>query len=701
MKKVLLIVLLLCVVIIMPTYGMDKADALNKLEVLKGDGEDYLLDQDLTRAQGFVFIVRLMGKEALVQDKTSYYSQYTFEDTDSDKWYSTYLGFGKIHGLLNGYPDGTYKPNDKLSEREFYAMVLNAINVSYNWGEVEEVAKENELINVSDEENSKTYKRKRVVEVLYNVLENDPARVEALAKSLDISEFDLNSTGLYGADDLKTEIQSINSKDKETTVIYFNEAVHTLEIEIDDLDISDIEVDDKKVTIEHEASEEKEYDLTITQLVDAKGFEQPTITETFEGYQKKAVESNYFYISSIDAVNKKQIDVYFTHPVDLAAEIPMEYEIYEEGDLLVEGDYDTLSTHLISGVDNGVSLWLEDESLDKNKKYKLKVSSEFQSKYGATLEDKTEYFYGTDTIVEELKVVDVEYVGEDLVRIIFNRDVSKASLKGDNIVAIEKGSEFEDEVLDAYYTGEGDKEYRQVDVRFSDIEEDEQYTLKIEGVKDIFGAAEIDDKSLKFVARDKDNDLEIKTVYAKNMNLIYIYFNQPIASDIDESDFLSPDDIEEVIYDSDTPRVVKLIMEDGAGLSGNNEYEVSIFDESISKLNEEKNSSSLSYEFEGSDDEMPDIRFENVHFVSDDYVYVEFNIPVSMDTDENNFRLQYHEDDHKKYIDAESVSLINPMTAVVKFDNLDSDEDYKLIGDDLEDYSEQFTTDDEENSVDR
>lgn len=51
-----------------------------------------------------------------------------FEDLDESHWAYSFVMWAYEEGVVVGYPDGTFKPNNQLKENEFLSMLINAYN---------------------------------------------------------------------------------------------------------------------------------------------------------------------------------------------------------------------------------------------------------------------------------------------------------------------------------------------------------------------------------------------------------------------------------------------------------------------------------------------------------------------------------------------------------------------------------------------
>lgn len=53
-------------------------------------------------------------------------SNLTFPDVETDQWYADYVATAKVLEIIDGYPDGTFRPADPVNKVEFMKMLLNA-----------------------------------------------------------------------------------------------------------------------------------------------------------------------------------------------------------------------------------------------------------------------------------------------------------------------------------------------------------------------------------------------------------------------------------------------------------------------------------------------------------------------------------------------------------------------------------------------
>lgn len=103
-------------------------------------------ESSLTRAQTATFLVR-----ALNLKPTS--SSISFSDVKSGAWYYSTVHTAAQAGLISGYPDGTFKPNQVVSRQEFASMVVRAARAA-NQAEALTAAEINQILAAYGDTNS-------------------------------------------------------------------------------------------------------------------------------------------------------------------------------------------------------------------------------------------------------------------------------------------------------------------------------------------------------------------------------------------------------------------------------------------------------------------------------------------------------------------------------------------------------------------
>lgn len=79
-------------------------------------------DNTITRAEAATMIVRIGGDSSISDAKKREYSQ-KFTDVSKDAWYASNIGDLAPSKILEGYPDGTFKPENSITRAEFVTML--------------------------------------------------------------------------------------------------------------------------------------------------------------------------------------------------------------------------------------------------------------------------------------------------------------------------------------------------------------------------------------------------------------------------------------------------------------------------------------------------------------------------------------------------------------------------------------------------
>ena len=77
-------------------------------------------DNNMSRAEAAAIFARLISEQK--GEKIS--SKSSFNDVSKNEWYSDYIGYLSKYGIIKGYADNTFRPNDNVTRAEFVAMTV-------------------------------------------------------------------------------------------------------------------------------------------------------------------------------------------------------------------------------------------------------------------------------------------------------------------------------------------------------------------------------------------------------------------------------------------------------------------------------------------------------------------------------------------------------------------------------------------------
>lgn len=342
MKKVLAI--LLSVIVMLGGFGASvsaesleaKADRLNQLNILKGDGKSYNLVGTLTRQEAATFIVRLLGMENKVLSNTETLSKIDFKDLTSKDWSAPYVGYCVRQGIINGYTDGTFRPKGKLDMQAFGKLLLTSLGYEYHkdfkWEETLSKAESIGLMTKDEINASKSnpFTRGDVIRLLDRALTMNhavtkEAMVLGIAKNGQVSEQVLANLGFVKRIGKNTvsEIKELKAGQYQirfSTPPKTFSANHVKIVEEGgrNLQVKSLGIGEKAtdyILNTDIPAENMKYKIRIQDAVDQEGLYFVTFEQEFVAYRKGFLESDYFRIAGAHVMDSRTLEIAFTHPI--------------------------------------------------------------------------------------------------------------------------------------------------------------------------------------------------------------------------------------------------------------------------------------------------------------------------------------------------------------------------------------------------
>lgn len=127
----LLLLMVFCLSLIQPAAAAaatgpvsDPIALLREYNVVRGDERgDLQLGSPITRAQMAVILVRINGREGEVENLKGLG---LFNDT-TGHWADGYIASARIHGLMKGFEDGSYRPEEPVTYAQAFTLVLRLL----------------------------------------------------------------------------------------------------------------------------------------------------------------------------------------------------------------------------------------------------------------------------------------------------------------------------------------------------------------------------------------------------------------------------------------------------------------------------------------------------------------------------------------------------------------------------------------------
>lgn len=321
MKRVLSLVLALVLVLgMIPTFAADMTAGqhLFEHEFIAGDGNGNLMeDQLLTREQLAKLILELNGSleeaEALTLPPSF---------TDSAKisaWARPYVAYAQIEGLMIGYTDGSFRPQEGVSGQQLAQVLTRALGYEFTWATV--VADAADLgIDVAV---AAKLTRGQAFEAMWTTVNTNPKDGDkplgvVLGKLEDTTPAPVGAVAVKSvvANNLKSMVVEFNKPvNKDTITATTVKAVKGTTNVVESRLLSE---DGMTLTIVYTSgavTQSSEVKLTVN------GVKSADKTEEIKDYTSTTVVNDVVIpeVLSVKALNAKQLEVFFSEPMNITA----------------------------------------------------------------------------------------------------------------------------------------------------------------------------------------------------------------------------------------------------------------------------------------------------------------------------------------------------------------------------------------------
>ena len=105
-------------------WAKDAINDMGSRMVVSGVGNNnYDPDRNMTRAEFAAIMVKALGLEPGTGTNS-------FDDVASTDWYSGYIKTAASYGIINGYDNGTFGPNDTITREQGMTMIARAMKIT-------------------------------------------------------------------------------------------------------------------------------------------------------------------------------------------------------------------------------------------------------------------------------------------------------------------------------------------------------------------------------------------------------------------------------------------------------------------------------------------------------------------------------------------------------------------------------------------
>ncbi|MCI8304727.1 MAG: S-layer homology domain-containing protein [Lawsonibacter sp.] len=105
--------------------NIEAAEVLNTIGVMKGDGENFMPGQTVTRGQMAILVCQILYGDKLNVNQFADYSQYT--DVPANEYYTGYVNLASNLGIISGYGNGQFGPGDPVTTAQAALMLCKAL----------------------------------------------------------------------------------------------------------------------------------------------------------------------------------------------------------------------------------------------------------------------------------------------------------------------------------------------------------------------------------------------------------------------------------------------------------------------------------------------------------------------------------------------------------------------------------------------
>ncbi len=113
-------------------WAEKEIEKMTTLGYIKGSDSKFRPDDSITRGEFVSLIVRILALET-----DSY--ETSFKDVSSDDWFAPYIASAVSEGIIKGYDDDTFKADNPISREEISSILSNIINIDLSEEDEEKI----------------------------------------------------------------------------------------------------------------------------------------------------------------------------------------------------------------------------------------------------------------------------------------------------------------------------------------------------------------------------------------------------------------------------------------------------------------------------------------------------------------------------------------------------------------------------------
>lgn len=723
MRRLIVSFLVFCMLITMnmATVAASDKDIANEGQILIKTAimKDLTLDFErgkgtLDRGEAAVIVTRLMGKEQSAQNYKG--TKYSAKDIKSIDKKGPYIEFVVKEGLIKLDSNGNYNSSSKISEKEFLVLMAKTLGyqegIDFTYSNVYQFAYEKGIVKETEYKgksfNAYSYSRKKAVKSIYNALTqkmkvNDLMLLTNLINSKMISKDYAIEWGIL-KDTKVTDIVQVNAIGNTVVSIKLNESIKKLDLKNISIHLKDdarnivtsldsITEDTIKVNTSGQTPN-KQYIVEINDIEDNDGFMTKKLTSEFVGYSNYKKESDFFIISKVEVISKNVINVFFTQPVNMNSEMPMNYEIFKGNSSYIKGSFQSMSPKVLNKYKNCISIFLKEKDLEENVEYTLKINGSVPSVYGVKLNNgsgDSYNFIGKSSANTNFNIVSINVQDNRTVILEFSDEVDPyTAASASNYAVVGNGIPM---YVNKAVVSANDRKLVKLSF-INDLKSNITYEVSTQSIYDFYKQRSISVEKYPFVGTDTVREkINIVTVIAIDKGTVIVYFDRPIdptsATAMGQYIITGPTSVAvaAISYDINEPYAVKLFLSTDSLISGG-DYTLSV-SPSVADETGMMFRTSATYNFSANSEENMKPILYDAKIIGDNAIKVSVTEDIKANgsnTIAANYSLEYKDGSNTKTKFATNVSLADPKTIIVFFDSLSNSTAYTLKFNSLTDF---------------
>lgn len=221
MKKTIILIILLVLIIPSVSMGQDnlRIQYLIDRGLVSGDADtgDLRLMETINRAEVAKMVVMSQGKEEIARSLKILQSP--FIDMDSNNWANGYVNVAAVEGIIDGYPEKTFIPDNDITYAEVITIMVRILggleelddeNVSWEIPYIKKAMEIGILDDIEIIDVKEKAIREKVFEIVYNTIKVEEGRNYESYKGMVVRSIS----------GLEVEIKKLDSEKNETEIIF-------------------------------------------------------------------------------------------------------------------------------------------------------------------------------------------------------------------------------------------------------------------------------------------------------------------------------------------------------------------------------------------------------------------------------------------------------------------------------------------------